>query len=72
MKEYTFKVSTPEFRRMYNYMINELLQFTTSGTAYFDGDKEQFEEWAGDAFFDALYYCFKYLGIEDKFFIELT
>lgn len=43
---------------------NKLLSPEQRGGPYFNGDEAEFEEWAGDAFFDAIEYALNEIGIE--------
>lgn len=54
----------PRFEFLLDEVKNKLLSPEQCGGPYFDGDEAKFEEWAGDALFDAIEYALNEVGIE--------
>jgi hypothetical protein len=58
------KISEQTFVENYDKLSTKLLDENQSGGAWFDGDAEQFDEWAGDVLFDALETFLNLCGIK--------
>ena len=58
------KISMDVFSKMYEDVTKKLLDENQCGGAWFLGDKEKFEDWAGDVFSEALEHCLNYFDIQ--------
>lgn len=57
-------ISMDVFSEMYEDVAKKLLDENQWGGAWFQGDEEEFEDWAGDVLSDALEYCLNYFDIQ--------
>lgn len=58
------KISMDVFSKMYEDVAKKLLDENHCGGAWFWGDEEKFEDWAGDVLSEALEYCLNYFDIQ--------
>lgn len=63
MLKMKYVITDKEFADMIDSVVKELLDTTQPGGGWFEGDKEKFDEWAGDVLWDALEKCLNYFDI---------